>query len=177
MNHFAHKNNGHSPVTAESSDLRPDAARARLGECHDQASACEVIREVVSNLLGCEEMALFQLDRKRGQLSLIWSFGVEPNKLHLGQHIGESALSGVLAGEPYIRESSANGVSGERASAIVPIHVQNETAGVLALLRFLPQKTRIDTLDRELLSVLSNEAGQPLFGAAVNSSARSDGTR
>jgi len=159
----------------ELGDLRPDAARTRLRECKDQQHACEVIREIVSNLLGCEEMALFQVHRKPARLSLIWSFGIEPAALCLPEYLNDTALSGVLAGHAHIDDGfrGANGIGRHgKASAFVPIRFNRKTAGVLVLLRLLPQKTRIDALDRGLLAVLSREAGKPLFGAAAGSPAR-----
>src|SRR5579864_7086237 len=50
-------------------DPRQDAARKRLRECSDHQQACEAIREIVSNLMGCEEMALLRLDCGSGRAS------------------------------------------------------------------------------------------------------------
>lgn len=148
------------------------AARKRLRESTDQSDACEAIREIVSNLLGCEEMALFQLDRKQGRFSLIWSFGIEARTFHLPKVFVESALPGVMDGDAYIDDGLSDaemGGHGEKASAFVPIKYRGETAGVLALLRLLPQKGKIDELDRGLFEVLSREAGKPLFSGTAGS--------
>ena len=165
--YLAHGENVNPTATHEHKDLRPDAARTRLRECKDPRHACEVIREIVSNLLGCEEMALFQVHGKHARLSLVWSFGIEPTALCLPECLNDSSFSGVLAGHAYIDEGfrGANGIGRHgKASAFVPIRFNGRTAGVLVLLRLLPQKTRIDALDRGLLAVLSREAGKPLFG-------------
>jgi chemotaxis protein CheD len=167
MGHFAPREHRTLAAIEEQGDPRAEAARKRLRECNDQANACEVVREIVSNLLGCEEMALFEVDRRERKLALIWSFGVEPAKLHLPQRLSDSALSGVLAGEACIAQVCGHvGSAGEedKASAFVPIQFGGKTAGVLALLRLLPQKTNIDRTDKALLAVISSEAGQPLFG-------------
>lgn len=155
-------------------DLRPDAARKRLRECRDQKDACEAIREIVSNLLGCEEMALFQLDRNHWQFSMIWSFGIDQSAFHLAGMIRKSAFRDVINGEPYIDEEPVNEETvsrGSKVSAFVPIRFKGQTTGALALLRLLPQKAKVDELDRELLAVLSTEAGQPLFGGGANGDA------
>ena len=173
--YLAHREKEIWPAAEELRDVRPDAARKRLHECKDQSNACEAIREIVSNLLGCEEMALFQVDRKHGRLSLIWSFGIQPNALHLPQRLSDSALSSVIAGETHIDAGSAAPhivIHSHTASAFVPIHFKGKTAGMLALLRLLPQKTKIDDLDRGLLAVISSEAGKPLFGARSKGPAR-----
>lgn len=156
----------HAAAPEETRDPRPDAARKRLRECKSQAEAFEAIREIVSNLLGCEEMALFGLDRKHRRFSLLWSFGVEDKTFHLPNLFVEAALPGVLAGHAYIDEGFGDSETGgkrETASAFVPIRFHRETHGVLALFRLLPQKARIDELDRKLFAVLTEEAGRPLF--------------
>jgi len=172
--------NGGNTAVEELRDPRPDAARKRLRECTNQPEACEAIREIVSNLLGCEEMALFELDRKRGRFSLIWSFGTEAKTFHLPKMFVETALPGVLAGDAYIDEGFSDalmGGQGERASAFVPILFRRETVGVLALLRLLPQKAKIDEVDRGLFAVLTSEAGRPLFGNAESGRGRSERKR
>jgi GAF domain-containing protein len=172
---LAQKANGNLRTIKDPRDLRPDAACKRLRECQDQHNACEAIREIVSNLLGCEEMALFQFDREQKRLSLIWSFGIELKAVHLPEMFRGSAFSGVIAGEAYIDHASGDAElvgHGEKASAFVPIRFQGKTAGVLVLLRLLPQKMRIDELDRGLLAVVSREAGKPLFGGKASGPAR-----
>jgi GAF domain-containing protein len=58
---------------------------------------------------------------------------------------------------------------GARAQAFIPIRSANETIGVLAILRLLPQKVAFDGADMDLFKLLSNEAAQPLFGPATRS--------
>jgi len=178
MGHFAPREHGSLAAIEEHGDPRAEAARKRLRECKGQRNACEVVREIVSNLLGCEEMALFEVDRKQQKLALIWSFGVEPGKLHLPQRLSDSALSGVLGGAACIAQVCGHvGSAGDqdKASAFVPIEFGGKTAGVLAILRLLPQKTNIDQMDKALLAVISSEAGRPLFGSS--GSGKSEGKR
>ncbi len=165
--YFAPRGQESVAATEEASEPRSEAARKRLRECKDRKDACEVVREIVSNLLGCEEMALFEVDRKQQRLALIWSFGLEPGKRQLPQRLSDAALSGVLAGEACIAQVCGHMGSEcdeDKASAFVPIEFGGKTAGVLELLRLLPQKTKIDELDQALLAVISSEAGTSLFG-------------
>lgn len=172
--YLAEKAEGHSPATEVLVDPRPDAARKRLRECKSQKDACEAIREIVSNLLGCEEIALFQLEPKTLRLSLIWSFGIQPEASNLPKLFRDSAAARLIAGEPYIDEHRGNAGG---AIAFVPIQVQGKTFGVLALLRLLPQKTRIDEQDLGLFAVLSQEAGKPLFDGILKGRARRERNR
>jgi len=180
VSRFAQKGNGNSAAVEDLKDPRPEAARKRLRESTDRSDACEAVREIVSNLLGCEEMALFQLDPKQGRFTLIWSFGIEAKTFHLPKVFVESALPGVMDGDAYVDEGLSDaqmGGKGEKATAFVPIQYRGATAGMLALLRLLPQKGKIDELDRGLFEVLSQEAGKPLFGGAAGGAARRERKR
>lgn len=166
-NHWIAMMSGNLRATGSPGNARVDAARRRLRECKDQREACEAIREIVSNLVGCEEMALFQLHQKDAQFELLWSFGVDPHDLHVPEVITSSVLPGLLVGETYIAESSnsAKGAAPRaKVSAILPIQLQGETVAVLVLLRLLVQKAKIDEQDTRLFAVIAKEAGNPLFG-------------
>jgi hypothetical protein len=85
-----------------------------------------------------------------------------------------------MEGDAYIDEGLSDaemGGHGEKASAYVPIQYRGQTAGVLALLRLLPQKGKIDELDRGLFEVLSREAGKPLFGGTAGGPGRRERKR
>ena len=161
-------------------DLRPDAARKRLRECKSQPEACEAIREIVSNLLGCEEMAVYQFALKHPKVSLVWSFGIEPEAYPAKDLFDDSGLARVIAGEVYVDEGAIRAdAAGRRAkvSAAVPIQFQGKTAAALTLFRLLPQKTTIDQFDRELFAVISAEAGQALFARQVGAAGKHEGKR
>ena len=177
--YLAPSENGSTTATREVRDMRPEAARQRLRECKDQGNACEAIREIVSNLLGCEEMALFAVNRKEGRLALLWSFGIEPKELRLPQSLDDAALCDVLAGHVRIPGPGSVEKTGfaTRVSAFVPVRFKGETAAVLVLLRLLPQKLHLDELDRELLAVISSEGGSPLFGGKAAGASRRERKR
>jgi hypothetical protein len=179
-NHSTHAENRLSPATEDARDLRPEAARKRLQECESQGEACEVVREIVSNLLGCEEMAVFELDAKNKRPSLVWSFGVEPKSIHFPELCPDARFSRLLSGHTCVNECSVGCEDFKHkraASACVPILFEGRTAGVLLLVRLLPQKSNIDELDHGLLAVVSKEAGRPLFGHRACNSGRSERKR
>ena len=145
-------------------DPRQDAARKRLRECSDHQQACEAIREIVSNLMGCEEMALLRLDCGSGSASMIWSFGLDREAFRLSQELRNAAMPALIAGEAYVYASNDNGKAAKaEISALIPIQFRGITAGVLVLFKLLPQKSAIEECDRESFTVLSREAGRPLF--------------
>jgi hypothetical protein len=144
-------------------DLRLGVARKRLAECSGQSDAIEALREIVSNFLGSEEMALFQADGRTANYRTLWSFGIDSEECNLPQTLSESGLQRMRRGECHV-EAPADASSGStKARAFVPIRVANHTVAVLAILQLLPQKASFDTADMELLALLSSEGGRALF--------------
>lgn len=157
-------------------DLRLGTARKRLADSIDERDAIEGLREIVANLLGCEEIGLFKVDRPTGAFQVCWSFGADLENYDLNHALGDRGLQRVMRGECHI-----NVVARERsctlAQAFVPIRVETQTIAILAILRLLPQKAAFDGADMELLKLLSDEAGNPLFGLSQRSKRAAEGTR
>jgi hypothetical protein len=141
------------------------AARMRLQNALDQADALDAIREIAGNLIGTEEVAVFKVDKKRSELWLYWSFGVDPNKHSVLEMSREPKLKQVLAGKPVfrLRLSNENLLSTDNpVSALIPILVDGTTSAVIVLFRLFPHKPGIETVDREICEVLSNCAGRAI---------------
>ena len=141
------------------------AARIRLQNAIDQADALDAIREIAANLIGTEEVAVFKVDKKRSELWLYWSFGVDPNKHSVLEVSREPKLKQVLGGKPVyrLRLSNENLLStDDPVSALVPILVDGSACAVIVLFRLFPHKPGIEAVDREICEVLSNCAGRAI---------------
>jgi GAF domain-containing protein len=167
----ANHNGSQKPSNSDSmNDLRLVAARQRLAESRDEDDAIEGLREIVANLLGSEEVGLFQAEPATGTFKVRWSFGIDLANYDLTRALGEVGMQRVRRGEFHIDLSPTDrSSSGARAQAFIPIRSASETIGVLAILRLLPQKAAFDSTDMDLFKLLSNEAAQPLFGPATGS--------
>jgi hypothetical protein len=133
-------------------------ATRSLRSSADQKSALRVIEEIIVNLIGSEELAIFEVEPPR--LKLLWSFGVEREK-YSGLTFDASGRIGWTAqtGQTFVAEGGAQPVS-----ACVPLKLDKRTAFVIAVFRLLPQKREIETHDRELFNLLSEEAAKVLYG-------------
>jgi len=151
------------------SDLRLAAARRRLAESSDQSDTLEAIREIVSNLLGSEQMVLFAFDRQTANLRMVWSFGIDAQECNPLRILSDVCLRRVTRGECHVELPHDNrSGSAAKTRAFVPLRHANRTVGVLAILRLLPQKLGFDRLDMDLLGFLSIEAGKALLGSLAN---------
>ena len=139
------------------------AARMRLQNARDQADALDAIREIAGNLIGTEEVAVFRIDKKRSELWLYWSFGVDPNKHSVLEVRREPKLKRVLNGQSVfrLRRSTENLLStDDPVNALIPVLVDGSPCAVIVLFRLFPHKPGIETVDREICEVLSNCAAR-----------------
>jgi hypothetical protein len=141
------------------------AARMRLQNAIDQADALDAIREIAGNLIGSEEVAVFKIDKKRSELWLYWSSGVDPNKHSVLEVRREPRLKHVLSGKPVfrLRLSTENLLStDDPVNALIPVLVDGSACAVIVLFRLFPHKAEIEPVDREICEVLSNCAGRAI---------------
>jgi hypothetical protein len=150
-------------------DPRLEAARRRVQESASEADTLEALREIVTNLLGCEEMGLFTVDR--GESGLCWSFGIDPKRHATLDVFQEAQLGRVIAGECYVSRGPHGGECDPAKPPLrvfIPIRCGNRTVAVLVMLRLLPQKLDFDNADIRLAQVLSDELGKALFKSRTN---------
>jgi GAF domain-containing protein len=159
-----------APVADAMNDLRLAAARKRLAESANEEDAIEGLREIVANLLGCEEIGLFKVDRTIKTFSVRWSFGADLKNYDLLQALGDVGRQCLTRGDCHVVQGNRSRGLG-KAQAFVPIRIADQTIGVLAILRLLPQKMAFDAHDMELFKLLSGEAARPVFGLTADSQA------
>jgi hypothetical protein len=154
-------------------DPRLEAARKRLRESVGQADTFEAIREIVTNLLGCEEIGLFTLEqgKKHGHSRLLWSFGIDTERHATLESFEASALEQVLQGEFHVTRvagENQNGHGHPPLRVFVPIRVTGRTVAVLVMLTLLPQKVGFNEEDLALVKLLSDETARALFHRRAN---------
>lgn len=146
-------------------------ASYRLHGTLDRQEVFQIVQEIIANLVGSEQVAVFELDAERSALSLEASFGIEPGpyrSIPLGSGlIGRAAQ----AGKTYL--ATGNGGEAGRPeeadlTACVPLTLDGRVTGVIAIFRLLPQKTGIEDLDRELFDLLATHAAMALYCTALH---------
>lgn len=136
-------------------------ASYRLHGSVERAEVLEIIQEIVVNLVGCEELAVYELPEGAAALELLASNGIDPRehaRVALGQgEVGRSAASG----ETFVAEDgrAADG----RPSACIPLRLGERVTGAIVLFRLLPQKASLGPMDRELFDLLATHAATALY--------------
>jgi GAF domain len=148
-------------------DARLEAAQKRIRESVGQADTLEAIREIVTNLLGCEEIGLFTV--KDGSSGLLWSFGIDTQQHGTLDSFDKSAMQRVLRGELHVAQMACEkGSDHPPLRVFVPICRNGRTVAVLVMLKLLPQKVSFDEADINLVKLLSHETGRVLFDGSAN---------
>jgi GAF domain-containing protein len=131
----------------------------------DRPTVLSSVQEIVTNLIGSEEMAIFETDASNGRLMLLASTGIEPGP-YQEVYVGEGAIGRAAAtGERLIRPDGGSLTEEGDASltACIPLKVAGRVVGVLAVFRLLPHKGRLDAIDLDLFDVLAAHAASALL--------------
>ena len=131
----------------------------------DRPAVLASLHEIVTNLIGSEEMAIFEHDSAHGRLTLLASTGSEPGQ-YREINAGEGAIGRAAAtGERLIRQEGGSLTEdGDAAlTACIPLTIADRVIGVLAVFRLLPHKRRLDAIDIDLFDVLAAHAASALL--------------
>ena len=131
----------------------------------DRPSVLSSVQEIVTNLIGSEEMAIFETDAIHGRLTLLASMGIEPGP-YQDIALGAGAIGRAAAtGERLIRQQGGSLTEdGDAAlTACIPLKVAGRIVGVLAVFRLLPHKGWLDAIDIDLFDVLAAHAASALL--------------
>jgi nitrate/nitrite-specific signal transduction histidine kinase len=144
-------------------------ASFQLHSTLDRGEVLSAIQEIVINLIGSEELAIYEMDDDGRELKLVGSFGIDP-AAYATVPVGAGTLGIIgrtaVSGEIYL---AAKGVDPSRTAretnltACVPLKLGDQVRGVLAIFRLLPQKSGLEAIDYELFNLLAAHAATALY--------------
>lgn len=162
----------YAEVETENSNLANlYVASYRLHGTVDRREVIATIQEIIANLIGSEESAIFELNPDGSSLSLVASLGIDPEHYRTVP-VGSGAIGrAVLTGETYV----ADGGNGdgfvrdvEAATACIPLKLDGKVTGAIALFRLLPQKSGFEVIDKELFDLLGTHAATALYCSGLH---------
>lgn len=132
----------------------------------DRQQVLAAIKEIVINLIGSEDFAIFEREGEERLRMIDW-FDERP-VLFDEVRFGEGTIGQVAAtGEPFLSRGEHGRSLG--LSACVPLKVDGRVTGAIAIFRLLPQKHEgLDALDEELLALLASQAGIALYSTGLH---------
>jgi hypothetical protein len=141
-------------------------ATLRLHGSIDHHDVLEAIHEIVINLVGSEELAVFETSAQGSTLLLSSSHGIDRapfEKIALGAGIIGSCAA---TGRTYVTGISP---SGPRAAyegnltACVPLVVEGVVTGAVAIFGLLEHKPGLQPIDHELFALIGSHAATALY--------------
>ncbi len=136
----------------------------RLSGLLDRPEVLDAIQELVINLLGSEEVAIYE-PGPGGLCVTRWSGAGTAPLTRIGRDDGAHGEA-VAAGTVWVREEGASDEAAQ-PSACVPLQLGALTVGAIAIFRLLPHKDRLDPDDRAVLADLGVLAAAPLHCAQL----------
>jgi hypothetical protein len=141
-------------------------AMLRLHGSIDHADVLAAIQEIVVNLVGSEELLIFETNTEGTALVLSSAVGVDSSgltRVPFGKGIiGECAAAAktFLAKDgstPQSREGEAD------LTACVPLIVEGAVTGAIAIFRLLRHKAKLEAIDHELFALLGSHGASALY--------------
>lgn len=140
-------------------------ASYQLHSTLDRDEVVEAVKEIVINLIGSEELAIYEMSADGTALRLVGSFGIDP-LAYATVPVGSGLIGKAAAtGEPvYPAKGDPQGTPREsQLTACVPLKLKDRVVGALAVFRLLPQKNGLETVDLELFNLLGTHAATALY--------------
>jgi nitrate/nitrite-specific signal transduction histidine kinase len=140
-------------------------ASQRLHETLDRSEVLRAIEEILINLVGSEELAIFEVDARATTLSLISSFGIERERYEQ-RPLGDGPLArAVRTGKTVVVSDETRSEDEPHLTACVPLKLRERVIGVIAVFQLLPQKPRLEALDHDLFELLTTAGATALHNA------------
>ena len=144
-------------------------ASFQLHSTLDYQEVLQIILEIIINLIGGEIFAIYLLDEKAKTLNPEASEGVsisEIPQVPLGQGIIGQA---VMANESYFNDNPSEDLKELYKDPLVciPLTIQDDVIGAIALFRLLQQKITFAPVDFELFTLLAGHAATAIFSSRL----------
>jgi hypothetical protein len=136
---------------------RLNAASARLIQALDDSDVYPAIAEIIANLIGSEEVAIFHYEASDESFSLAWSWGIDEETLRQFSRgvgmIGRAARQEATQFRDRVTDIPLHHHE-QNLTACVVLKSSGEVVGVIPIRGLLPQKNGLEWADFELIKFL-----------------------
>jgi hypothetical protein len=165
---------GHADIEEQNNNLANlYVATYGLHGTLDRSQVICVIKEIITNLIGSEEMAIFELETNRDTLELLSSQGIELEPYRSMREDSGVIWDAIRSGSTYVNDTAnpeAHSLPHEaNLTACVPLKIDGRVTGAIALFRLLQHKQGLESLDNELFDLLASQAAIALHCTKLSS--------
>jgi len=133
----------------------------------DRERILESMKEIIINLIGSEELAIWEVDEQREELKLAASFGLDEASWRSIPLDSNSGILGLVtvSGERYIAGQSPLTAQGrdEALLACIPLKLDERVIGAIGIFSLLAQKQGLEPVDFELFDLLATHGATALY--------------
>lgn len=130
----------------------------------DRDAVIASLQEIVINLVGSEELLIIERDLDTNEPRVLAAFGVDANAFDFSRGVIGACLN---SGERWIREEAP--AFEDNLTACIPLKLDEEVSGAIAIFRLLEHKAELQPVDFELFDLLATQAATALFATAAYS--------
>jgi hypothetical protein len=132
----------------------------------ERETVLATIQEIVINLIGSEEVAIFEFHEDAGEFRLASSFGVDLSRLKNFKAGSGPLGQRLLGGEVFVNDHVAGGE--DKLTACVPLRIGERIIGAVLVFRLLEHKQGLQPVDHELFELLGIHASTALYCANLH---------
>ena len=152
----------HQRIEEQSSNLANlYVASYQLHTSVDRANILQAIQEIVINLIGSEQLAIYECNTE-AEYELAASMGLDPShvfELVGGEFAVEKLREGHIFHDPSQRQP---------LTACIPLQIENRVVGAVLVFRLLEHKPSLQQVDYELFDLLAVHASVALYCASLH---------
>jgi len=132
----------------------------------ERETVLTTIQEIVVNLIGSEEVAIFEFVENANEFRLASSFGVDLSRLKSFKAGSGPIGQRLLGGEVFVNDDVSGGE--DKLTACVPLRVGERIIGAILVFRLLEHKQGLQPVDHELFELLGIHASTALYCANLH---------
>jgi nitrate/nitrite-specific signal transduction histidine kinase len=144
-------------------------ASFQLHSTLDFKEVLQIVKEIIVNLVGADQFIVFLADAKKEELTAVASEGFDQENLPVIRP-GQGVVGGCLQEEQgvHVAQEGRQGTSDVFNPLVsIPLKIQNDLIGDIAIYNLLEQKKEFTPLDIELFNLLGGHAATAIFGAKL----------
>jgi GAF domain-containing protein len=149
------------------------ATVSQLHQTSDTDEVVIVVKEIVANLLGCEEMGVYDVWPQGPLCTYVDGIGLDADRFGTLPPTHALIREAIATGAIVVpADPTTDPIHGRPVSAIVPLHDQGAVCGIVVLFQLLRQKPKLEAADKDLLEAVAAHAGRALIHARLRERAR-----
>jgi hypothetical protein len=140
-------------------------ATNQLHSTLDREEILTILQEIVINLVGSEEFAIYVRDGDEQDFQVAATFGLATGSVPA---VADSAGLTQAARQGQLWIAKGVDSDGQEPLACVPLRLGDRVLGLIAVFGLLAQKTSFEPVDYELFNLLASQAATALYASSMH---------